>query len=369
MRTILNTPLREQAGSMAYNRFEYQTTWSLSHMIKKFARNEQFFVFCEFHDDVSEIENCSTNQKMIFYQVKTQNNGNFTFKKLTQKTKSKQHSFIGYLFYNFLKFGDECSASYFVSNRPFDEKISKWKISVDNGLDLSTSDATLYKEIKDTLKEEYPEPQITRETFDSIFNVFIKNTHFCTTSLSLDKHTNEVRLEFLNELKFKNIYLPTAYQIFDFLNNEVRRKAQTKIEFPISFNDLKKAKGMDNSIFDPIEKLINEKPILDFINELSNFPLNSLKIIKLKKAYKKYNEYSIDLKNIAYNKLLNDYQDFCNETISEIYNDIDELSELIEYFNQSIIKNPILDKKIFNHPLITNDTLEALFYYEFITFE
>lgn len=366
MQLILNTPLREQAGSMSYNRFEYQTTWSLQQMIKKYNTQEQFLIFCEFHDDVAEMEDCTKNDKMIFYQVKTKSSGNFTFKKVFQKVKKKQHSFIGYLFYNFLKFGDECSACYFISNRPFDEKIYLWKKAVDEKIDLLKLDADLYGEIKTNLKNEF----ILEDTlFDNIFDKFIKNTHFATANLSLEKHINEVKLYFLESLQFDDIQLQSACKIFDFINSEVRKKAQKKIQFPLSLEELKTEKGLDNSIFEPIESFKSESRITDFLKNIDTLNLGAIKTIKLKKAYKKHFENFLDLDNIVYNELITSYLTICKTKIVEIYDDIENTNELVNHFNLLIMQNDYLYQKVSENTLITDYTLEALFYNEFLIYE
>lgn len=366
MKTILNTPLREQAGSMTYNRFEYQTTWSLQQMIKKYTAKEQFFIFCEFHDDVAEIEDCTKNDRMIFYQVKTKDSGNFTFNKVFQKIKQKNHSFIGYLFYNFLKFGEECSACYFISNRPFDKDLKIWKESVENKVDLQHLDPELYDRIKKNLKSEF---NLDKKKFDGVFDTFIKNTYLVTSDLSLDKHINEVKMYFLESLQFGNLQLQSAFKIFDFLSNEVRKKAQKKIQFPISLENLKSEKGLDNSIFQPIENLKSENTIANFLDNIAIFNFDPIKTLKLKKAYKKHFEYFLDLNNIVYNDLITTYLNICKLKIAEIYNTVNDLNKLTHNFKVLIAQNNHLYNKLIENILITNDTLEALFYNEFLIYE
>jgi hypothetical protein len=53
---ILSSALREKAGADSYNRYEYQSHWIVYHMITKYKQNQDFVVFCEYHDDMSECE-------------------------------------------------------------------------------------------------------------------------------------------------------------------------------------------------------------------------------------------------------------------------------------------------------------------------
>ncbi|MBU5262759.1 dsDNA nuclease domain-containing protein [Bacillus atrophaeus] len=48
VKEIIESELREQAGSDSYKRFEYQVHWAVYYMIKQLKVHSNFYVFCEF---------------------------------------------------------------------------------------------------------------------------------------------------------------------------------------------------------------------------------------------------------------------------------------------------------------------------------
>ncbi|WP_438769937.1 dsDNA nuclease domain-containing protein [Enterococcus sp. DIV0213h] len=56
MEKLLSIPPREQSGADSQNRFEYQVSSIVSHLIQKYKNNEEVMVYCEFHDDFSELK-------------------------------------------------------------------------------------------------------------------------------------------------------------------------------------------------------------------------------------------------------------------------------------------------------------------------
>lgn len=81
-------------------------------------------MFCEFHDDMAQLTK-GENSPFEFYQIKTKEESDeWTVAELSKKEKKKdgtyKKSFFGFIFYNFMKFGGECSCCHFVSNNWYD---------------------------------------------------------------------------------------------------------------------------------------------------------------------------------------------------------------------------------------------------------
>ena len=116
MSKVLTIEQREQAGSDSYNRFEYQVHWIVCHIIDKLQDNAECIVFCEFHDDM--VEFFPENQDYQFYPIKTKSDpSNWTIAEMSKPEKTKscsyKKSFLGFIFYNYLMFGAECSHCHF----------------------------------------------------------------------------------------------------------------------------------------------------------------------------------------------------------------------------------------------------------------
>ncbi|MFE4122922.1 dsDNA nuclease domain-containing protein [Priestia sp. YIM B13486] len=89
METILSSDLREQAGSNSFNRFDYQAHWIVYHMINEYKKNSEFFIFCEFHDDMAKTDISSSVPSCAeFFQIKTtEKYKEWTLTRLTNTTK------------------------------------------------------------------------------------------------------------------------------------------------------------------------------------------------------------------------------------------------------------------------------------------
>lgn len=112
MSSVLTVEQREQAGSDSYNRFEYQVHWIVCHIIGKLQEDAECIVFCEFHDDMAEFS--PNNQQYQFFQIKTkEDSSDWTIAEMSKREKKKsgsyKKSFLGFIFYNYLTFGAECS--------------------------------------------------------------------------------------------------------------------------------------------------------------------------------------------------------------------------------------------------------------------
>ncbi len=255
MAQVLSLPQREQAGSDSYNRFEYQVHWIACHIIGKLQNDTECIVFCEFHDDMAEF--FPESQQYQFYQIKTKDESSeWTVAELSKREKKKsggyKKSFLGFIFYNFLNFGTECSHCHFISNNDFDEDIRLWQSYIEDGKTVQCENTELFLKIKDRIKAEYLDDMPTK--FDEVYEEFIQNTFVHKSELQLSTYDTQTMGKFFNQLADKDIPSNTANLIFQQLLNDVRRKSKEKIKTPISLKGLIDKKGV---VVGQISKKIN----------------------------------------------------------------------------------------------------------------
>ena len=246
MSKVLTTEQREQAGSDSYNRFEYQVHWIVCHIIGRLQEDVECIVFCEFHDDMAEFS--PDNQQYQFFQIKTkEDSSDWTIAEMSKREKKKtggyKKSFLGFIFYNYLVFGVECSHCYFVSNNDFDNDVLLWQAYVEDGKSLQTENVELYRKIKDRIKEEFSDDMPSN--FDLVFEEFIQNTFVHKSELQLTTYETQTMGKFFKHLADKNIPSNIANLIFQQLLNDVRKKSKEKIKMPISMKRLVEKKGVD----------------------------------------------------------------------------------------------------------------------------
>ncbi|WP_278942910.1 dsDNA nuclease domain-containing protein [Anaerotruncus colihominis] len=247
MSKVLTTEQREQAGSDSYNRFEYQVHWIVCHIIGKLQEDAECIIFCEFHDDMAEFS--PNNQQYQFFQIKTkEDSSDWTIAEMSKKEKKKaggyKKSFLGFIFYNYLVFGVECSHCHFVSNNDFDNEILLWQSYIEDGKRLQTENIALYTKIKDRIREEFSDDMPSN--FDSVFDDFIQRTFVHKSELQLTTYETQTMGKFFNHLADKNIPSNTAHLIFQQLLNDVRKKSKEKIKIPISMKKANDKKADSN---------------------------------------------------------------------------------------------------------------------------
>ena len=119
------------------------------------------------------------NQQYQFFQIKTkEDSSDWTIAEMSKREKKKsgsyKKSFLGFIFYNYLTFGAECSHCHFVSNNDFDKEVLLWQSYIEDGKRLQTENIALYEKIKDRIKNEFLDDMPSN--FDSVFEEFIQNT-------------------------------------------------------------------------------------------------------------------------------------------------------------------------------------------------
>ena len=308
MSVVLGTAQREQAGSDSYNRFEYQAHWIVYHIINQLEKKPKCIVFCEFHDDMAQLADGDGSQ-FEFYQIKTkEDNDDWSVSELSKREKRKngsyKKSFLGFIFYNFLKFGDECSCCHFVSNNNYDLDVRTWQSYIEDNKCLADENIKLYDKIKARIKDEYADN--IPSNFDEIYDKFIQKTFIYQSELQLSTYEDQVSGMFFKQLADKRIPINTANVIFQQIVNDVRIKSKEKISPPISFRSLVEKKGIKIcDINDKLNKKIgtdgNYREFSDFLETLS---LPEDKIYRLIKAKMLHDARWLNIEDIKYQETI-----------------------------------------------------------------
>ena len=357
---IFTHELREKAGSESYNRFEYQVHWIVYHMINEYKSGKNdYLIICEFHDDMAKFD-CRDNPSCVeFFQVKTSSRyKNWSISKLSNKTKKKQHSFLGFLFMNFLNFDKECSQCHFVSNIDIDEDIRKWQAIIEDGGMLKDEAPNLYQSIRQVIKDEYL--ILSDKKFDEVYDIFIQNTYVYFGQLPLGSYEKVVMGEFFDLLKDKDIYTSNCNKILNDLIQDVRKKSKKTINTPISFTRLKKVKGVNSSILDNIKNSISIRKRDEIYRDLEDYLLyvgNDRPRAKLIiRTLKKHHEKLLDVSNYLYKDLTLE----TNKVIDAVTIKFNERLEDRNFIIQKIKEE--LEMKIEKEETFEDFLLEVLFY-------
>ncbi|WP_424475035.1 dsDNA nuclease domain-containing protein [Oceanobacillus kimchii] len=373
VRRIIESDLREQAGSDSYNRFEYQVYWAVYYMIKQIEINSDFYVFCEFHDDIAKMDLSDNPQCAEFFQVKTTTRyKKWKIDHLAKTTKKKsgkgfKNSFLGFIFYNFLNFQDECQKCHFVSNIDVDPKIRLWQSIIEDKKILFEEEEDLYNEIRTYLRKEYEE--LEENTFNTSFNNFIQNTFIYFGELPLSGYEKVVSGSFFELLKNDNIYTSNSNKILKDIIEEVRKKSKTKIETPISFNTLKQKKGISSEVFNNIKEQIHdikkdEQVYLIIKNGLKQYDVSEIKIGVIISSLKRHKRKLLDPSNKLYIATNEQLITFIEDILIENYDDVGEFEFIQKYIIKEVINQneSVLEKEIgFNKPLLEGLVYEQIF--------
>lgn len=69
---------RENSGAPSANRFGYQRTWALCHLLNLHEHTGDYVLILEFHDDILVLDDIANPKLIDFYQIKTLRNGAWT---------------------------------------------------------------------------------------------------------------------------------------------------------------------------------------------------------------------------------------------------------------------------------------------------
>ncbi|MXN44144.1 DUF4297 domain-containing protein [Shinella kummerowiae] len=128
---LMTVEEREDGGRTAIERFDFQTAWGISKVLKLHTADLNYAVAFEFHDDVVSLDDADAPTKAVFYQIKTQQAGNWSIASVvyrpmgTGKQPKPKASIAGKMFGNLKRFGDGAEKLVLVSNQPMTETGTK----------------------------------------------------------------------------------------------------------------------------------------------------------------------------------------------------------------------------------------------------
>lgn len=360
MKNILESDLREKAGSDSYNRFEYQAHWIVYHMIQEYKNNKEYIIFCEFHDDMAKSNIDGDNTE--FFQIKTSAKyKEWSFPRLFNRVKKNngnyKHSFLGFIFYNFLHFEDECHRCHFVSNIGMDKEVAHWQSKIEDGLLLKDEDPTLYTKIYDLLKKEYID--IDKTNFEEKFEKFVQNTFLYNGDLSLDNYEKVVSGEFFQALDNEDIYTSNSNKILRDIIDDVRKKSKTIITTPISYTSLVKQKGISSNVFTQLKQVMSNTD-QDLYDKLEIALAKNLTPVKYKliiRLLKKHHQKLLDINDLLYQENTSVVDSIIDKVLIEHYSENEDIKSLLNYALEEFNK-----LKMTIHPDFNNVLVEAIFY-------
>lgn len=359
MSSVLTTEPREQAGADSYNRFEYQVHWIVCHIISQLQEDTECVVFCEFHDDMAEFSPDSKHYQ--FFQIKTKEDSvDWTVAELSKREKKKsggyKKSFLGFIFYNFLTFGTDCSHCHFVSNNDFDADVRLWQSYIEDEKLVNIENEELYQKIKGRIKDEYADA--LPKDFDTVYDKFIQNTFVYKSDLQLSSYETQTTGKFFNQLCDKNIPTNTANIILNQLINDVRKKSKEKVKHPISFKSLVDKKGIVISqVSDKINHNIgNNGNYRDFYEYLKTQPLSDKDIRRIESAKTLHDSRWLNVSDIKYQETVLVLRKAI-ATYAEAMGERLEIVTLKDICMQGLQKNNLLSDSL-------DKTLIEVLYYE-----
>ncbi|MEX3743543.1 dsDNA nuclease domain-containing protein [Lysinibacillus xylanilyticus] len=356
---IFNKVAREQSGSDSYNRYEFQTSYTFNKLLAIYKEeNKEKTIFCELHDDLIISNDSIKFNEVNFFQVKTRDSGTFTYNRLFKVEPGKKHSFMGYVFYNFLNFPNICKKCYFITNQEINSELNSelddWIKSVHYKTDLKMTHPTSYNNIKSSIKNEFPLSICPDNLFEKTFNIFIKNTYFELTDLDLKNHRKIVHSNFVQMMEFKNLQLDTVQHLHEAIRREIVEKSTTKFDYIASRETILNKKSISYEIFDKIQSSLIKK---NEVSELfSHLPLNIIDIKIIKKALKQHNDYMIlNPDDIEYFEEIEEYLGIYETYFTEQFFNISSTSLPSEF-------NNLVSGYTIQHQNINLRILEGLFY-------
>ena len=234
---------RENAGSMAANRFEYQLDWGLNKLLLLEESGQPYTVIFDYQDDILVLDSDESPNYIDFYQVKTntsasgwQKNQLIQISKKKNKSKTddlslfdeeddveadEKYSKIAKLLIHSLDFPKEAREFFFVTNANLGSSLIKGGKLI-RATDLSFSDLVekAKDEIKKRVKEELPDIE------DGVF----EHLHFIKNQMGVYDHGRTI-IGCLNE--FLEKHYPKAKvgvrPVYETLIGEIRKRNNYEI--------------------------------------------------------------------------------------------------------------------------------------------
>src|ERR1700730_5948168 len=82
---LLEFPPRDLSGSTVSDRFTYQHTWALCHLLELHISGKDYVVIFDHHEDVAVLDAEENPTSLHGYQIKTKESGNYTLNALAKQ--------------------------------------------------------------------------------------------------------------------------------------------------------------------------------------------------------------------------------------------------------------------------------------------
>ncbi|MCW7492528.1 DUF4297 domain-containing protein [Leptospira sp. 2 VSF19] len=262
---LVKKEVREKAGAMSSNRFDFQKDWVICKLIELNQKDIEFAIIMEHHEDVVAINPFTDPQEIHFFQIKTSKK-NWTLNSLIKK--DKEFSILGKIA-NTNKHFPYGNSFYFCSNKPFAFGLKDPNLKSDDFECIPTyllDDKTIKK-----LKEKLPNEGLSNETVES----FISKFSLIRLKMEINTHAEVAKAMLIDHIDKKHgevYYRPGV--LYNTIFDEVKRK--TNYENSISnFDDLITNKGITSDQFTAMIQMAISDSTPKII-EIRNFLQNKL---------------------------------------------------------------------------------------------
>jgi hypothetical protein len=242
---------RESGGMVGADRYDYQKDWALCKILDLHSKGTNYVVVCEFHEDVTVLDDPVDPSKVTFYQIKTDEKKNWTIPRLIARKKGAGEKSLPSILGNLCGKSSELAGSEaefrFASN-------AKYSIKSVSGGFLEESNAFLCVEINDADRAKL-KTALADELQSALPGSFEQVLGFEVADLSLLSHddlTTGKLAKFLDKYAAGcAIHTATFYRaLFD----EVRRRTTAKRP-KTTLGDVCGMKGISRAQFDGMLEL------------------------------------------------------------------------------------------------------------------
>lgn len=315
---LLHRP-RETSGGPASNRFDYQRTWSLCHLLELHSTHDSYVLVLEYHDDVLVLDDDVRPQEVQFFQVKTRKNGQWSKRDLLARPKPKRtrkkagarrgtaqaaqgttakgpnpQSIIGKLLSPCLHFLPHLGRLTVVSNAPFNIKLSQAPTSENREqFCLSELDASVLSEVESSVRPE----------LGLVGPIPWSKTFLRTCGISITDHEKYGVGELAEFLQRRRPGGRFAVQpLFRALCGELGRRRGTEWQ-PTSFAELCAKQGIRRSDFESFLKTaeahvdFSEEALRGVKDQLLREAVDYRSVVALEAAWRRYDVEKIDRTN------------------------------------------------------------------------
>lgn len=229
---------RENSGAMASNRFSYQVNWGVLKLVELHAKEPQYYLLMEQHEDALVCDDIDSPKYIELYQIKTRRGKNWKIAALTSLDASR--SIVGKLYDARNNFKPIDVKMFFITDAYFEVK----EVNVET---LKILDSIRYSDLidKDQLRlEKSIESCSPVDPADNLNDLFVFEK-IPMTSDGHEIHAQGVLAEFFS-VKLDKPFKKSSYY---FIAGEVRKRNNVEKNIR-DVDSLKKLKSISRADFD-----------------------------------------------------------------------------------------------------------------------